>query len=199
MLLSASVTPAMPWSLSTGRLMTASQTCVSVRHTRLPALPKVARSSSKPNTSLPKHRRPEPRSAILKRARSRSEFCRSQMTISVIPACRRRSHDGLHQLRVRGVAPASQAIHLQPHHLARAHDLLPRFEGRVAVEGSLQGAVEQLGEPRGVETRPGAANFRVASNDHAGAARFGEADGKATARPSPSLNAASVPPSRKLL
>ena len=56
--------------------------------------------------------------------------------------------DGLHQLRVRGVAPAPQTIHLQPHHLARPHHLLPCFEGRIAVKGGLQGAVKQLSERR---------------------------------------------------
>ena len=39
MFLSAMVTPTMPWSLSTGRLITASQVRVSVLASRLPTLP----------------------------------------------------------------------------------------------------------------------------------------------------------------
>ena len=153
--------------------MTASQTCVSVRHNRLPALPKVDEVVLKTQHVVAKT--PEARTVL-------GDLEAGALQVGVLPVpdddfgnsrLPQALRDGLHQLRVRGVAAATQAIHLQPHHLARAHDLLPCFEGRVAVEGSLQGAVEQLGEPRGVETRPGAADFRVASNDHARAPRFG--------------------------
>ena len=50
------VTPTMPWSFSTGRLMTASQVRVRVFESRLPALPKMASSVPYPASSLPMQR-----------------------------------------------------------------------------------------------------------------------------------------------
>ena len=131
-----------------------------VSATRLPTLPKTAKSSSNPSTSFPKQRIPEPRSTILKCALSRSEFSRSQMTISLMPACWRRSQTAFtNSGRVQFPLPARQLTfspttspgrttlrHVLEEAKKRNVKFLLPIDHVVAIKPETNAVVQQIGE-----------------------------------------------------
>ena len=104
------------------------------------------------------------------------------MSLCGIPACLQALADGFHQYGAGRGAPAGKAVHLQADHFAGPHHFLPGIERGIAAVERLHGPVEQLQHTAGIGGAPGAAERRIAGEDHSGflgasARRAGAAQG----------------------